>query len=521
MKKTVSLFTAIFLCLGIAAAVYVAASAAKSLQYEEKLDAADERQAQYMRDNVSLSAENERLRKLLSLYGEEEPSAPEESADISAGPAPEESEDTSAPEISGEESFAVSEPGSAPGESGEDSKEEASLTERQEAVLTALKILQEARNSVETLYVFKGDSPFAIDVEEIDKLVDDTCRKLLTDTSVPVSDIKDYLLGSYFAAIKDPFTLYHTRADMQELEEQSAGKLYGIGVYVYFDEDNSALYIERVMPGSPAEKAGLMIGDRIKSIEGVEVSRETYDECIASVAGELNTEVTLVIERGGEVSTVKPLRGEVRVCSVYTDYVGENGEYAMINIKEFSGHVAEDFAAAINEAESRNVKGYIFDVRDNPGGDLQIICNVLDILLPEGPIVTIVAYNGETYSYSSDSKCIDKPMVVLCNGNTASAGELFTSALKDYKIATVIGETTYGKGTMQQIYYLSDRSGFRVSMAYYNPPFSENYHLVGVKPDKEVEQGYEVTAHPFLRGTEDDLQYLAALEELDAQNANN
>lgn len=519
MKKTVSLFTAIFLCLGIAAAVYVAASAAKSLQYEEKLDAADERQAQYMRDNVSLSAENERLRKLLSLYGGEEPSAHEESADISAEPALDESEDTSAPVVSGEESFAVSRPAS--DESVEASKEEASLTERQGAVLNALKILQEARNSVETLYVFKGDSPFAMDIEEIDKLVDDTCRKLLTDTSVPVSDIKDYLLESYFAAIKDPFTLYHTRSDMQELEEQSAGKLYGIGIYVYFDDDNSALYVDRVMPGSPAEKAGLQTGDRIKSIEGVEISRETYDDCIESVAGELGTEVTLVIERGGEVSTVRPLRGEVRVCAVYTDYVGENGEYAMISIKEFSGHVAEDFAAAINEAESRNVRGYIFDVRDNPGGDLQIICNVLDILLPKGPIVTIVAYNGETYSYSSDPKCINRPMVVLCNGNTASAGELFTSALKDYKIATVIGETTYGKGTMQQIYYLSDRSGFRVSMAYYNPPYSENYHMVGVKPDKEVEQSSEVAAHPFLRGTEDDLQYLAAIEELDALNANN
>ena len=481
MKKTISIFTALFLCIAVGTAVYVAAAAVKAIEYEEKLDSAAEQDARYVRDSLSLAAENENLRKLLSLY-DNETSVPEESGD--AGESSETSQDTL-------------------------------LSARQEAVLSAMNILKEARRSVESMYVFKDDSPFAIDKDATEKLISDTCRELLTDTSVPVDKIKDTLLFTYFDSIPDPFTCYHTRDDMRELEEQSEGKLYGIGIYIYFDSENSALYIERVMPGSPAEAAGLMRGDLITSIEGVEISPETYDDCIASVAGEMGTEVTLGLIRDGKQMVIKPLRGEVRTTSVYTDY---DGDYAVINIKEFSGFVADDFAAAIKAAEAKNVKGYIFDVRDNPGGDLQIICDVLDILLPQGPIVTIVAYNGQTYSYDSDASSIDKPMVVLCNENTASAGELFTSALKDYNKATVIGTKTYGKGTMQQIYYLSDRSGFRVSMAYYNPPFSENYHLVGVEPNITVEQSEKVAEKPFLRCTADDTQYRAAIEELDSKN---
>ncbi len=460
-KPRISIIAAIILCLAVGCAAFVAAASIKSVQYEEKLDAAETENASLAAENTALRTELDTLRSVTGDIDEE----------------------------------------------------------RLDAVNAAKQLVAEARRTVETLYVFKDDSPFAIDQAEVEKALEEASARLLKDTSVPVENIKDELLYAYFDAISDPFTMYHTKADMEELAEQSAGRLYGIGVYIYFDEDTSSLYIERVMPGSPAEKAGLKIGDRIKSIEDVEVSVETYDECVNSVAGELGTEVKLVIERGGETLTIKPVRGEVRTCSVYTDYVGD---YALINIKEFSGHVVEDFKAALEEAESKNVKGYIFDVRDNPGGDLGIICEVLDMLLPEGPIVTIVQYNGQIYEEKSDSACLDKPVVVLCNGNTASAGELFTSALQNYahegkNVACVIGETTYGKRTMQQIYYLSDRSGFRVSMAYYNPPFGENYHLKGVKPDIEVEQSLTVTAHPFLRGTDDDLQYLAALEWLNSE----
>ena len=458
-KPRLSILTAVILCLAVACAAYVAAAAVKSVQYEEKLDSIQQQLADTGSRNAELTAELETLRSIVGEVDEE----------------------------------------------------------RIEAVNAAKQILAEARRTVETLYVFKEGSQFAIDANEVQKAVDNACAELIKDDSVPVEEIKDALMFAYFDAIKDPFTMYHTAADMEELAEQSEGTLYGIGIYIYFDEDNSALYVERVMPGSPAEKAGLKIGDRIKSIEGVEISGETYESCVASVAGELGTEVSIVLDRGGETITVKPLRGEVRSTAVFTDY---KGDYAYINIKEFTGHVAEDFASAVRDAESKNVKGYIFDVRDNPGGDLGIICDVLDILLPEGPIVSIVQYNGQTYQESSDKNCLNSPMVILCNGNTASAGELFTSALQNYAHrgelkAAVIGETTFGKGTMQQIYYLSDRSGFRVSMAYYNPPYGENYHLAGVKPDLEVEQSLNVTAHPFLRGGEDDLQYLAAVEWLE------
>ena len=375
----------------------------------------------------------------------------------------------------------------------------------------ATNILKEAQRLVEQYYVFD------VDDEAVKASLAQATYDILIAGTVKNEDIQTYLLNAYFDAIGDPYTLYHPKAEMDELADSSQGRLYGIGIYVYFNPDTGHIYVNRVMPNSPAEKAGILAGDTITHIEDVEVTEETYSQCVALVAGELGTTVKLNIIRNGVEMVINPVRGEVRTKSVYTEYMGD---YAWIAIMEFSGHVAEDFIAAINEAEKKGVKGYIFDVRSNPGGDLNIICDVLDRLLPEGPIVNIMDKNqNKVASRSSDAICINKPMTVLANGSTASAGELFTAALRDYNMATIIGETTYGKGTMQTIQPLSDGSGVRITQYFYNPPYGENYHSKGIAPDIEVIESEYYKDRPFLRGNEGDEPLKTAIAELDRINS--
>lgn len=375
------------------------------------------------------------------------------------------------------------------------------------SVTKALRILREAKSEVDEHYVFDIDDSATM------SSVKDALYDIIVGGDVPEDDVQNILLRAYFSAIGDPFTMYHTPAEMNELKNESNARLYGIGIYVYFDPDTEYIYVNRVMPGSPAEKAGLLRGDAITAVEDVPVSEDTYDKCVRLVAGQMGEPIKLDVLRGGEHLTLSPVRGEVTTKSVFTEYIGD---FALITIVEFTGRADKDFIKAIDSAEDKGVKGYIFDVRDNPGGDLDIICEVLDKLLPKGPIVNIMDKNqNELYSYDSDASSIEKPMVVLINGNTASAGELFTAALKDYQKATIIGDVTYGKGTMQQIFPLSDGSGVRISVNYYNPPYSENYHLKGVTPDITVKESEYLKNRPFLRGSDNDNVFAAALSELD------
>ncbi len=447
MKKTISVLTAVILCVSVAVICFVAAFVTSDIKNNGKID-------ELANENSALSEKNSALEK----------------------------------EIASLETL-----------SGFDS--------------SAFKILEEAKLMVDSYYVFREGSEFAIDEDKIKESVGKALYDIMVAGTVDEKDIQTVLLNAYFNAIPDPFTMYHTPEEMEEFVTESEGKLYGIGVYVIYDIDAQAMCVTHVMPSSPAEKAGILPGDRLTEVEGLRVTEETYNECIERVKGELGTKVNIKLLRDGKEMTLYPVRGEVRAKAVYCEYIGD---YAWISIVEFSGLVAEDFEAAVNEAEKKGVKGYIFDMRDNPGGDLNIICSVLDRLLPKGPIVNIINYNGEKeYERTSDARSVDKPMVVLCNGNTASAGELFTSALKDYQKATIIGTTTYGKGTMQHIITLSDGSGMRVSSHYYNPPFSDNYHLKGITPDIVVEPSEYMVNRAYLRGTESDNQLTAAIEELD------
>ena len=299
-----------------------------------------------------------------------------------------------------------------------------------------------------------------------------------------------HLLNGYVAGTGDKHGEYYTADDFKSLTQENQGNTVGIGAYINYSIEYDAIKILSVMKDSPAHKAGIKAGDIILYVDGKSVSELGYYVAIEHVKGEPGTEVNLTILRDGKQLDVTATRASVETESVmYHQYELDN-TVGVIRIIDFNNATPNQFKDAITDLKSKGVTSLVFDLRNNPGGTLSSVVEMLDYLLPEGDIAHVTDASGNIQkTYKSDSeylKGIDK-MAVLVNENTASAAELFTCALKDYELATVVGTKTYGKGSMQTIYMLPDGTGLRLTTNKYNPPKSPNYDGVGIAPHVEVE----------------------------------
>ncbi|MEG1849477.1 MAG: S41 family peptidase, partial [Oscillospiraceae bacterium] len=240
---------------------------------------------------------------------------------------------------------------------------------------------------------------------------------------------------------------------------------------------------------------------------------------VDALKGEPGTNVTVLIRRGGTEKSLTITRRKVEVPSVYYRTIEKTG---YVRIKEFNDNTPAQFDRAIERLTAEKVEALIFDLRGNPGGTMEGVAQILDTLLPEGPIVSATYKDSEPkVLHTSDAEEIDLPMVVLTNEKTASAAELFAQALKDYNKAKTVGTVTYGKGVMQTIYPLNDGSALDITVAYYNPPFSENFNGVGVKPDYEVKISAELEQELDRLDEYSDPQLKKAMEVVGATLKNN
>jgi len=329
----------------------------------------------------------------------------------------------------------------------------------------------------------------------------------------------DSIADGYVKGIGDKYAEYMNAERYAEYQRDNQGRMVGIGVEVIPSEyKGGVLEIVSVTPDSPAEKGGMLVGDYIYAVGDELISSLGYYESIAKVKGEKGTEVTLTVLRGEDHSEELALtfiRDEVRTITVKFRML--NRDIGYVKIKEFNQETPNEFLNALNELESLGAEKYIFDVRYNPGGDLQGVTQTLDYLLPEGPIIRFVKKNSSEEVIYSDANEFIAPMAVLINENTASAAELFCSALKDYEKAVLVGVKTFGKGTMQGIYTLSDRiTAFKISNAKYYPPFSDCYDGIGVFPHIDVKLPDELKEKSFDKITdEEDVQLQAAIKALE------
>ena len=333
------------------------------------------------------------------------------------------------------------------------------------------------------------------------------------------SGVTDTLIREYIAATGDKWANYMNAEEYREFSQSMQGDLVGIGVQVAYDIAGNSIEILLIMPDSPAAKIGLAIGDRIVGVNGKRVEDIGYNAATDAIRGEIGTEVKLTVLRDGKEMEITAVRDQVTALAVIYEMLSD-GKTGFVRILEFNGVTAQQFNNAVDTLLSKGATQFVFDLRNNPGGQLDSILEVLDRILPKDQVLIRIhdaAGNEETRS-SEDDMTLDCPMVILTNGNTASAAELFTSCLRDYKKATLVGEKTYGKGCMQHLYPLPNGGAITITTHLYSPPLGENYDGVGISPDVEASLSEEAMKINFykLNETNDD-QLKTAMDVLNGR----
>lgn len=303
----------------------------------------------------------------------------------------------------------------------------------------------------------------------------------LTDTTA----VTDALIYSYVETTGDKYSIYRTAAEYKEYTTGMSGSFVGIGVTVHHYADSDIIEVYSVSEGSGAEEAGILAGDIITKVDGISVAERGYTDSVAAIKGDAGTSVDITVQRGDEELTFSVVRRKIVDKSV--TYVIE-GDVAYITMTGFKSNTYQQFKDAIDAAEAAGVKGIVYDLRDNPGGYLSAVTDCLDYIAPKGTTLVSFTNGYDDATTATKSHSLSLPSVVICNENTASAGELFTAGIRDFSdmgffAATLVGTTTFGKGIMQNTYTFSDRSAITLTVAYYNPPCGVNYHGVGIEPD--------------------------------------
>lgn len=382
-----------------------------------------------------------------------------------------------------------------------------------------------------------------------DSKLDKILELLSTSALYEIGDDADFtgLIDWFINETGDKYAHYYSAEDFAAMNAENEGKTVGIGVMVIENSDEKAIEITGIMPDSPALEAGIQPGDLIIAVGAgesrVPVSDLGFEGALKQLKGEEGTTAVFTVRRDGEEKAYSLVRREVEALSVIYHVNTVNPKVGVVRLTQFDLTTPGQFAAAMDDLISQGCEYFIFDVRYNGGGDLASITAVLSYILNEGDVVIRTSGRDASQMYSSKVGVVNYPAdsaysacnvskediskyrravygkcVVLANGSTASAAELFTAALKDYEIAKVVGTVTFGKGTMQSIYDLSAfgyDGGLKMTTRMYYPPISEGYNGVGIIPDVEVELDESLANKNIYKITDaEDNQMMTALGEL-------
>ena len=321
--------------------------------------------------------------------------------------------------------------------------------------------------------------------------------------------IEDALAKGLLQNIGDKYAQYYTPEEFQQLIEETNGSYSGIGVMITQEEDGS-IVVYKVYKGSPAQEAGVQAMDVIVEADGHR-DFANMDELVSLVRGKSGTYVDIVVKRGEEEIPLTVERREIEVESIYSEMISDTVGY--IQIAEFTLSAVTQFNDALDSLLDQGMEAVIMDLRDNPGGDYDSVVSICDRVLPEGIIVSVEDRQGGILTENSDAQCLDIPIVLLVNENTASAAELFSMALHDYGMAEIVGTLTYGKGVVQSIFQLMDGSGLKFTTEKYYGPNGDCIQDTGVEPDYVVEIAQEAYEDGYIT-LEEDVQLLKAAELL-------
>ena len=333
---------------------------------------------------------------------------------------------------------------------------------------------------------------------------------------ISTDQLEEGVYAGLIYGLGDVYSRYYTKDEYEQESVTTEGSYVGIGVAMQKYTAGGVQIVE-CYKGSTAEEAGVKVDDVITAINGEDITDTELPDVVSMIKDNEDKDVVLTIQRKGEDTqeiTVKV--SNVELPSVFGEMLDENTGY--IQITEFKGVTVEQYEEVFAELKEQGMERLVVDLRDNPGGLLNVVCDILRDILPEGLIVYTEDKNGNRSEETCDGKNpLDMPLAVLVNGNSASASEIFAGAVKDYGIGTIVGTTTYGKGVVQSIRQLSDGSAVKLTIANYYTPKGNSINKTGIRPDVEVELSPELLNQEEITHEEDN-QLQAALNSLNAKN---
>ncbi|MCL2286002.1 MAG: S41 family peptidase [Firmicutes bacterium] len=316
------------------------------------------------------------------------------------------------------------------------------------------------------------------------------------------------------AGVGDPYTQYFCLQALEAFRVRTEGTFVGIGVRVYMDPDDRLLTLASVFRDSPAGKAGLMPGDKIIGVDGIDVAGRSQPEIMGLIAGEEGTNVNIEIFRPYENTrfNVDIIRARVIVPTVFHEMIETDGRLTgYIRIEAFERPTYSQFTAALTELIDSGMDSLIIDVRNNPGGLLDIVVDIANRLVPEGIITYVENVDGFREYHNSNSTYLGMPLVILINERSASASEVLAGAVQDTGVGALVGQQTFGKGIVQNLRNLSDGTAIKLTVAKYFTPNGTSIHGVGLQPDFVIEMDENLSRRIGDLPIEEDVQLQVGL----------
>ena len=305
----------------------------------------------------------------------------------------------------------------------------------------------------------------------------------------------DIIYKAMVSGLDDKYAAYYTKDEYKDISEKTKGEFCGIGAYISQGKNDNYLKVAGVVKGGPAEKAGIKKGDIIVEVDGENIQGKDSSYAISKMKGKKGTNVSISVMRKGNK---KPITFNIKREVIHDNTVSYkmlDNNIGYISVSAFETVTKKQFKSAVDCLEKKNEKGLIIDLRDNGGGLLDTALDMLDQILPKKLVVYTKDKNGvaEEY-YTKDDKEINIPIVILVNGNSASASEVFCGALRDYGKAKLLGTKTFGKGIVQSSFAFRDGTGLKFTTSKYYTPKGINIHGTGFEPDIKVKSNGKMTA---------------------------
>lgn len=370
-----------------------------------------------------------------------------------------------------------------------------------------------------SLYTYFVENPVSVSANNTNKDISSKLTKYreIIDKyflgDVDDEKLEEGAIKGYIEGLGDPYTEYISKEDMDTYLDDTMGNFVGIGIYMIKNTQYDKIQVLSTIKGSPAEKVGIQAGDLIVSVDGVDYKASDMTVASNNIKGEAGTKVVVEILRGAETIKYEITREKVKVNQVEGKVISNNIGY--IQFTSFDETTAEDFKAKYEELAKQNIKSLIIDLRNNGGGIVDQALEIADYMTDKDSVLLyeVDKNNKETVRKSKNDAIINMPIIILTNENTASASEILAGALKDLGKAKTVGTTTYGKGVIQQILKLNDRSGIKITIEEYQTPNRNKIHKVGIEPDEKVELPESVQNSLSIKESED-TQLQKAIEML-------